>query len=108
MRYLIPTLMLFLIGCEGDPAMETSRPDASFSKVPAALVLDEAPNVDGTRTASEDDALDAEETPVPRGSGSGTLPSQSMTAYPHTPGLSHVSVFSVYLTDTEVVAKDQP
>lgn len=31
----------------------------------------------------------------------GTLPSRSKAAFPHAPGLSHVSVFSVYLTDTE-------
>jgi hypothetical protein len=34
------------------------------------------------------------------------LPSRSMTAYPHTPGLSHVNVFSTPLTDTEVRAND--
>lgn len=109
MRYLILLLFPFLIGCGSDPVVERDDSNGPFSKVQAAFVVEETPHADGTRTASEASAPDADEaTPAPRGSSSGMLPSQSMTAYPHTPGLSHVSVFSVHRTDTEVQANDRP
>lgn len=108
MRYLILLLFPFLLGCGSDPIVERDDSSEPFSKVQAAFVVEETPSADGTRTVSRDDAAGAAEGAAPRGSSSGALPSQSMTAYPHTPGLSHVSVLSVYSTVTETPTKDQP
>ena len=86
MRYLIPVLVL-LIGCESDLGTERTRSIESAKQVDVALAVEAAPSQ--VEDAKKESAL----------------PSRSMTAYPHVPGLAHVSVFSVYLTNTEVTAK---
>jgi len=108
MRYLILFLFPFLIGCGSNPIVERDDSSGLVSTVQAAFVVEETPHADGTRTVTEASAPNADEATPVQGSSSGTLPSQSMRAYPHTPGLSHVSVFSVHLTGAEVRANDRP